>query len=330
MSDRLGFEGSDPVSQQMDEAILNTLKKKLKNEKIMSCLVLRNNNMVFEFYKNNKIGPALQHINSCTKSIVGALIGICLKSGLISDINIPITEYFGDLIMRQSDERKSQITLYHLLTMSAGFHWPEFGEWHYFSPMEYSKNILSYILDRELEANPGEKMNYNSGCSHLLSAIVQKVTGMSTEGFAKQYLFEPLGITESHWYRKQGVHLGANGINFKSVDMLKFGYLFLKEGTVNGREIITKDWVRESVMPRYLTYEFIGHYGYQWWMSSVALDEDKVLPFYFALGFGGQFIIIVPQYDMVVVFTSREYKNTMLPMHYFKEYIVKAVCENIS
>jgi CubicO group peptidase (beta-lactamase class C family) len=187
---------------------------------------MRHDNIVFTYFKNKKAETSIHHINSGSKSFTSALIGICLKQGLIKDINIPVTEFFGDILLKQSDIRKRQITIYHLLTMSAGLDWPEFGEWKYFSPMEYSRNIVKFILDRDMEANPGEKMNYNSGCSHLLSAIIQMVSGTTTKKFAEDHLFKPLGIHGAEWLSKQNINLGANGLSMKIHDMLKFGYLY--------------------------------------------------------------------------------------------------------
>ena len=325
----ISFEKSNPEEQKIDSTILENFKKKLKNEHISGCMVMRHENIVFEFYKNNKVEPSLHGIHSCTKSFVSALVGVCIKNGLIYDVHMPIAEFFGDLVLNQSDQRKQEITIYHLLTMSAGFDWPEFGEWQFFSPMEYSKDIINFIIGRELESNPGEKMNYNSGCSHLLSAIVQKASGKQASELARQYLFKPLGINDTHWYEKQKVNLGANGLKLKLLDMLKFGYLFLKEGTLQGNEIIPKEWVKESTTPRFMTYPDIGHYGYQWWISSIHLNENSEIPFYFALGLFGQYIIVIPQYDMVVVFTSENYSDTMKPLHYFREYIAKAVREQV-
>lgn len=319
------FSNANPQTCNMDNTILENMRKLMKKEGIVGSLVMRNERVVFEYYKNNKSENSLHHINSCSKSFTSSLVGICMKQDLLQDINTPITEFFGDFLLHQSDIRKQQITLYHLLTMSAGFDWPEFGEWHYFAPMEYSKHIIKFILDRDMAANPGEKMNYNSGCSHLLSAIIQKVSGTTTSKFAEKYLFAPLGITDFHWLNKQNINLGANGLSMKIRDMLKFGYLYLKKGTIDGNEIVPDGWITKSTTPRYLTYPNIGHYGYQWWISSINTDENTEIPFHFALGLFGQFIIIVPQFDMVAVFVSENYSDTMRPMHYFRDYIMKAV-----
>lgn len=309
----------------MDSILLESFHKKIQGKKILGCLILKNDTIVFDFYKNNKIEPEIHHINSCTKSIISSLVGICIKKGIIEDINAPITQYFGDMLDTRSDDRKGKITLYHLLTMTAGFHWPEFGEWHYFAPMRYSKDVIRYILDRELEADPGTKMNYNSGCSHLLTAIIQKQTGTKAAEIAGEYLFKPLGITETRWYEMQGINLGADGLDMKLIDMLKFGYLYLNKGCLSGNEIVPEGWIEESIVPRFLTYNDIGSYGYHFWVSSIHNNEGVEVPYYFAMGFGGQFIIVVPMYKMVVVFASRDYTDTFLPMRLFREYIMKAV-----
>jgi CubicO group peptidase (beta-lactamase class C family) len=309
----------------MDHTILENMRKIMNKEGVVGSLVMHHERVVFEYYKNSKAENRLHHINSCSKSFTSALIGICIKQGLLKDVNTPITDFFGDALLHQSDIRKQQITLYHLLTMSAGFDWPEFGAWGFFSPMEYSKNIFSFIFDRDMESNPGERMNYNSGCTHLLSAIIQKVSGTTTRDFAEEYLFAPLGIKDFIWRSKQHITLGANGLDMTIHDLLKFGVLYLKKGTIDGKEIVPERWIAESTIPRFLTYPNIGHYGYQWWISSISEEEAPEIPFYFALGLFGQFIIIVPQFDMVAVFVSENYSDTMRPMHYFRDYIAKAV-----
>jgi CubicO group peptidase (beta-lactamase class C family) len=189
--------------------------------------------------------------------------------------------------------------------------------------MEYSKDIIGFILGRDMVANPGERMNYNSGCSHLLSAIIQKVSGKKASAFAEQYLFNPLGMTEYHWLEKQKVSLGANGLRISIQDMLKFGYLYLKNGSIEGKEILPADWVEESTKPRFITYDDIGHYGMHWWAST--LDCDEPVPYFFAMGLFGQFIIVVPKYDLVTVFVSENYGETIRPLRYFREYVAPAV-----
>ena len=302
---------------EIDISTSKSMKEKLSNFKILSCLIMQNNKIVFSYYKNNKVPNNLQTINSCTKSVISTLIGIAIDKGLINSIHTPISEFFGEVLSNEEDLRKRDITIEHLLTMTPGFHWPEFEEWNCFSPMVFSNDINKFILQRPLISTPGEKMNYNSGCSHLLSAIIQKVTNMTTHQFAKENLFDLIGIKNSLWHEKQGISLGADGLRITSMDMIKFGNLYLNKGNVNGKQIISEKWIEESTAPRYLTYKNIGEYGYHWWVSEHKIDAEEI-PFYFALGFGGQYIIIIPKFNVVVVFTSRIYQNSLLPLQIFK------------
>ena len=319
------FDKGKPKDKNMNEDILNDFKKKISKEKILSCLILKDNSLIFEYYKNNKVEGSLQKINSCTKSVVSALIGTLVDNGLISSVHTPITEFFGDIINKQTDERLKEITIYNLLTMTPGFDWPEFGEWNCFSPMVYSNDIVKFVLERPIIENPGQSMNYNSGCSHLLSAIIQKLTGMSADNYAKEHLFKPLGINNSKWYEdRKGISLGADGLRITSYDMLKFGNLFLNNGCLDGKQIISSKWIKESTRPLYKTYDNIGHYGYHWWVSSFN-NKDLEINYYFALGYGGQNIIIVPDFNLVVVFTSSMYNSSLSPLLYFKEFILKAI-----
>jgi CubicO group peptidase (beta-lactamase class C family) len=206
--------------------------------------------------------------------------------------------------------------------MTSGFNWPEFGEWNYWSPMEFSKNIVKSALERDLVETPGTKMNYNSGNSNLLSAIIQKVSSMKTVDFAHTHLFNPIGIKDVQWHEKQGICLGANGLKLKPTDMLKLGSLYLREGQWGSAQIVPKDWVVESTQSRFITYPSIGHYGYHWWSSEFMIEDTKPIFYYFALGLFGQFIIVVPAFKMVVVFLSENYSDTMKPMNYFRDYII--------
>ncbi len=320
------FEKIDLQKSGIQPDALCQMQNKMVKDRILGCVVLHQGSIVYEYYKNAKVPKNLHAIHSSTKSFVSALIGICLKQGLIGSIDMPVTDFFGTAFAKD-DPRKQAITLYHLLTMSDGMHWPEFGQWHFFSPMEYSKDIIGFILGREMEANPGERMNYNSGCSHLLSAIIQKVSGLKTAEFAERFLFQPLGIQKYHWYEKQKVSLGANGLKLHLHDMLKFGYLYLNNGSMEGKEILPASWVEESTQPRFLTYGDIGHYGMHWWASSFHASQDEPIPYFFSMGLFGQFIIVLPKYDLVAVFVSENYGETIRPLQYFREYIAPAPWE---
>jgi CubicO group peptidase (beta-lactamase class C family) len=318
------FEKTDLQSSGLNQDEILRMQIKMKKDRILGCVILYKDKIAYEYYKNPKVVHNLHAIHSSTKSFISALIGICIQQKLIDSIDMPITSFFGSAFAKE-DPRKQAITVYHLLTMSEGLNWPEFGDWHFFSPMEYSKDIISFILGREMEANPGERMNYNSGCSHLLSAIIQKVSGKKTCEFAEQFLFGPLGIIDYHWYEKQKVNLGANGLKLHIQDMLKFGSLYLHKGTFDGFEILPAAWVEESTKPKFLTYSDIGHYGMHWWTSEITVNQDEPVPTFFSMGLFGQFIIVVPKYDLVTVFVSENYGETIRPLQYFREYIASAI-----
>ncbi len=248
------------------------------------------------------------------------LMGICLRDGLISDIDMHIIDYLS-AYSKCFDDVKRNITIRHLLTMTPGFNWPEFGEWNCGSPMEYSKDIVRFVLERDLSEEVGTKMNYNSGCSNLLSYIIQTVSGMKLSEYASANLFTPLGINDYIWHEKQGISLGANGLKMKAADMLKLGGLYLHNGKLNNRSIIPENWIEESTKPRFLTYIDIGSYGYHWWTSSLKTKENEEVHYYFALGLFGQYIIVIPQHQMVVVFVSENYGDSLKPMIYFRNNI---------
>ena len=300
------------------------LQRELKKGQIKVCSIHQHENTVFEYYKNQKAKTSLHAINSCSKSITSMLIGICIREKLIPSVHTPIGELFGDYFKNSNDCSKADITIYNLLTMSTGIDWPEFGEWNYWSPMEFSRDIIASALERDLQDSPGTKMNYNSGSSNLLSAIITRASGMKTVDFARKHLFNPLGINDLVWNEKQGINLGANGLKMKPEDLLKLGRLYLNEGLWNGVQLVPQEWVRESVIPRFLTYENIGAYGYQWWISDFLKSDGNKDTYYFALGLFGQFIIVAPSRNLVVVFLSENYSETMKPMGFFRDYIVES------
>ena len=318
------FAQTDLASIGISSEPISALQSKIKKDKILGLMIMRHDQIAYEYCKGPKVKQNVHHIHSSTKSFVSALMGICVQRGLIKSLDTPITEYFGP-VFAKDDPRKQAITLYHLLTMSEGFNWPEFGEWKFFSPMEYSKDIIGFILGRDMAFSPGERMNYNSGCSHLLSAVIQMVSGQRLNDFAAKYLFKPLEITQWHWYEKQKVSLGANGLNMKMEDMLKFGYLYLRNGMIEGNEILPAAWIAESTKPRFMTYADIGSYAMHWWTSELNSGTEHAVPYFFAMGLFGQFVIVVPAYDMVVVFVSENYGETIRPLQYFREYIAPAV-----
>ncbi len=303
----------------MEEDFLNfeQLQNKFEKKKVNTFLVYQKGETTTEYYKTIDCANELFKINSITKSIVSILIGIAIDKGCIDDIHTPITTWIPNV-----PEKKRELTLYHLLTMTTGEDWQEFGNGVVF-PNDFveSDNWAQFILEKPFIEEMGMKMNYNSGSSHLLSYVIQEATGMSTEQFAKKYLFDPLNITEYEWQQDpQGLYVGGFGMKMKSIDLLKLGKLCLQNGYWKGNEIVSSKWLEQSSTALFETYEHVGAYGYHWWVLN---NERFHIPYcmYFAMGYGGQYIIIIPQLELVAVISSHMPKRGLVPLKLFIEHI---------
>lgn len=244
-------------------------------------------------------------------------MGIAIEQGYIEHEDIPIVNYFNDL-----GDSKKGITIKHLLTMSSGLHYP--GN----EAMIPSRNWTKFVLEQPVEFEPGIQMKYSCGSSHILSAILQRATGMNTADFAKKHLFAPLGIDDFHWYQDtQGIAVGGFGLRMKIEDMLKFGVLYAQNGEWNSKQLISADWIARSVSPS-LTSNTL--YSYHWrLMKSIKQEEAENKTFY-AMGMGmgmgggrGQYIFVNQDRGLVAVFTTIISDNSLLPLQWFNNYILK-------
>ncbi|MGE8204661.1 serine hydrolase domain-containing protein [Heyndrickxia sp. NPDC080065] len=301
----------------MKSELLNQLEQEIKKVKIASCLIHHENEMVFQYFKNKKMENKLFQMHSVTKSVISILMGIAIDKGKIDSIKAPISNYLSNV-----PEDKRNITMEHLLTMTPGYEWGEFGEWGGRPfPMINSKNWVKFVLEKNMETEPGMKMAYNSGASHLLSAILQKAANDKSSAYAEKELFKPLGITDYRWYEdSKGISIGGFGLCLKSKDMLKIGIMMLERGGWSNKQLVSDEWVSSSTTAKYHTYDHIGSYGYHWW---VLTDESPNI--FFAMGFGGQYIIVSPSHKLVVVFTSELYNDTFFPLHIFRKHILQAI-----
>ncbi len=304
----------DSISLPFDKR-LNEFRKQVAQAKIDYCAMTVGDEIVFAHARKPNSADKLHKINSVTKSIVSLLVGLAIDRGLLESVQLPLSEFFPGL-----GQIERGITVEHLLTMTPGWDWPEWAEWNGFpKEMQDSPDWVRFVLSRPLVDKPGSIMKYNSGCSHLLSAILQQVTGMSTSEFAAIHLFKPLGISDYRWPSDvNGIDIGGFGLQLKALDLHKLGTLMLGEGRIGDRGIVSKAWIRQSMQPRFMTYPHVGAYGYHWWIMSD--DEGRPTePFtLFAMGFGGQFVLVVPEFEWVVSFASSLYKKSFLPMQLFK------------
>lgn len=266
--------------------------------RLHSLLVARNGDLLFEKYYNGTTPDRPANLKSASKSVISALVGMAIERGLIEGVDQPIGDYFPELLAGEENAAKRAITIEDLLTMRSGLESTSnqnYGAW------VLSSNWVRHALDKPLVARPGGRMIYSTGSTHLLSAILTRATGSSTWRIAQDWLAEPEGFTLERWPRDpQGIYFGGNDMLMTPRQMLAFGELYLNGGRANGRQIVPEPWVRASFVGRVASPRERGRfYGYGWWIR----EMDGHATFY-AWGYGGQFVFVVPSLDLVVVTTS--------------------------
>ncbi|MDR6549598.1 serine hydrolase [Paenibacillus qinlingensis] len=291
---------------------------------LVSCLISQQGQLLFEQYREPQLADALDKINSCTKSILSALCCIALDQGLLPDPSTPVSFFFPQLA-NDPQSQKADITLLHLLTMTSGINWTEFGGQNSFPSMTRTPHWVNFVLDQPLADVPGTRMTYNSGGSQLLAAILREVTGMSVARYAENHLFGPLGIESYTWEQDpQGIHTGGFGMSMRPLDMLKFGQLYAQQGRWGNQQIISQALIHRSTQPAiHAESPRRGSYGWHWWTDTYPDQTGTGLntpsfDYFNAYGFGGQAIYIVPSLEAVIVLTNDQRVKKKIPLHVFR------------
>lgn len=265
--------------------------------RLHSLLVSHDGRLALEYYAPGQRAARPANIKSASKSIIAALVGIAIERKLIPGLHTPIVRWFPEL-RKDPDERKQTITIEHLLTMRSGL---ESTSGEHYGRWVGSRNWVRHALDRPMVSDPGTSMEYSTGTSHLLSAILTKAARRSTHQVATDVLARPLGITLARWPRDpQGIYFGGNEMLMTPRQMLAFGELWLRRGRAGRRQVVPADWVETSCVPRTRSrWDPDREYGYGWWIQDFAGHRAC-----FAWGFGGQYILVFRGLDLVVVVTS--------------------------
>jgi CubicO group peptidase (beta-lactamase class C family) len=291
------WTSASPASQGMDAQLLASAVTAAKEEKIglYSLLVIRNGVIVAETYFNGDDASTRREVYSCTKSFTGTLIGIAIDKGLIKGVDRPLSDFLPAASYANPDPRKAAITLENMLTMNSGLDWNESDATY--SAMYSSSDWTKYVLGFPMRAQPGTEFNYCSGCSHVLSAVIQNQTSGTAKQFAKTNLLDPLGISGAMWESDaQGIPIGGWGLRLTPREMAKLGYLYLHKGQWNGKQIVSSAWVQAATQKHSATDNNLD-YGYQWWIY-------PRFGAYAALGRYGQTIFVVPDKNLVIVTTA--------------------------
>jgi CubicO group peptidase (beta-lactamase class C family) len=265
--------------------------------RLYSLLVSRHGEPVLEYHAAGRGPTRLANIKSASKSIIAMLVGIAIDQGRIPGLDAPITRWFPEL-GDDRDPRKPAITIADLLTMRSGLESTSGGN---YGAWVNSGNWVRDALRRPMISDPGTSMEYSTGTSHILSAILTRATGRTTRQFANETLGRPLGFRFANWLRDpQGIYFGGNEMQMTSPQMLAVGELYRNHGRANGEQVVPAAWVHRSCEPVTRSrFDRTRQYGLGWWIQDIG--EHRAC---FAWGYGGQYIMVFDDLDMVVVVTS--------------------------
>jgi len=269
---------------------------------------------------------------SITKAVTAATVGIAIDQGLISSERVAIASFFPEYA-HLFDERKRKISINYLLSMSSGLQW---NEWEV--PLASTKNDLiqlfivtdpiGFILAKPSAHDPGSYWYYSGGDVNLLGEVFKRATGRRIDDFSAEYLFAPLGISVFQWsYLKPDLLYASGELFLRPRDLAKFGYLFLNDGVWNGKRVISSEWIAKTLTPQISTdgrSKDGEAYGYQWWLKSFS-RANKPIRAYIRSGWGGQAIVLLPEFDMLVVSTGGNYVDPDPVLDLVREYLLPAI-----
>jgi CubicO group peptidase (beta-lactamase class C family) len=252
--------------------------------------------------------------------VLSALVGIAIGKGDLPGLGTPVLDFFPGYEISQLDADKRALTLGHLLTMSAGLKTEDsyLHNWTGLGKMRASHDWTQYILDLPIETEPGTRFEYSNGVSQLIAIILQEATGQSAAAYAREHLFEPIGIVDYAWEGSgPDDSWGYSGLSLHPLDMARLGYLYLRSGKWGELQVVPADWVESSTSPQITAGTMAENYGYQWWVG----DDMFMMQ-----GYGGQFVYVLPAQDLVVVFTGAlSPRRYFTPRSLLREYIAAAV-----
>lgn len=294
-----GWSTATPDSMGMDPTALDGARAYAftPERHTQGVVVVRGGKIVNEWYAPGEGPDSWAASWSVGKSFASTLIGIAIDQGKIANVDVPMTDYFPEWV----DTPKAAITLRDVLHMESGLKWNEDYDVSSVAAsdviaMGLAANELDYAASRPLANPPGTVFNYSSGDAMLLSGVIAKATGMPADAYARQVLYDPLGIQQVEWWRDADSHTLTYCCNdTTSRNFARLGLLFLNKGDWNGTQVVPSSWVHDATDA---TANSGGSYGYMWWLMTMPEVDGKI---YVARGFDGQYIYVIPTLDLVVV-----------------------------
>jgi CubicO group peptidase (beta-lactamase class C family) len=334
-----GWETASLQSVGMNQIHLTNLMNRLDEigeHRIHSLLIIKDGKLVFEeYFLGDKFNLAqftgetgfdrndTHNLCSATKSFTSALIGIAIDNGFIQSVDQKVFDFFpehSDLL--NITPEKQNMTLEHLLTMKSGLEWDD-ESYPYSDPRNdinrlfNSNDPIRYILAKDLIETPGTFFAYRNCNTNVLGEIVRKASGLRLDYFARDYLFSKLGITDYEWQRLPNNVIFCSGdLRLRPRDLAKFGQLFLNGGMWENDRVISQGWVDISTQKFTSLNNWWGDvdgYGYQWWQWENIYSANYKA--YMAAGWGGQWIVVSPDMNTVVITTAGNYyTNEQMPV----------------
>ncbi|MEQ9297338.1 MAG: serine hydrolase [Cyclobacteriaceae bacterium] len=313
---------------------IEDLDKGQLQEPITSFLIVKNGYLVVDEYFDRYKGEEPHTLQSVTKSITSTLIALAIQNGKIESLDQKVLDFFPEYDQIDNlDENKQRMNLRNALMMQTGQAWT--GERHLGPLNSFSGDKMKYVLDYKMEGPPGKKWYYNSGIAILLGGLVANATQMTTQDFADQYLFGPLDISSAEWgYSHRGIPHTGGGLYLNSQDMARIGYLYLRNGRWRDQQLLPSWWIEEMLERRIDYVKRLGDvksgYGYMWWLLPFDKEQKISGDIYMAYGHWGQFIFVIPNHDMVVIFTndnSASYPEELKPIDLLYRYVIPAIEE---
>jgi CubicO group peptidase (beta-lactamase class C family) len=281
-----------------------------------------------------EFGPTVKHgLHSISKSVTSLLIGIARGEGKFPHLDAPAIDHLPAKYADLRTQDNARITIRELLTMSSGLDWDERRP--YSDPkntvwqMAQAPDLYRFVLERPVVFTPGEIYNYNSGGTEWLGLVLANSIGQSVDGYARDKLFNPLGITDFEWVKmpNSGQPFAAGGLRLRPRDMAKMGQLLLTNGKWNGKQVVPQDWVAESTKPRIKAGLYF--YGYQWWLGHTIFN-GRDMHWVAGFGNGGQSLFVQPDLDLVVAVTAGLYAKPplvqlVMPLNIFEQHVLPAI-----
>lgn len=293
-----------PNEAGMDAGALDDLVAFGAANDMDSMIITRHGRLVREAYFGDFKAEQKHRLNSATKGIVAALVGIAIHQGRIENTAAPVLGFFPNRTVAHRDARKEAITVQHLLDMTSGLDWQEpltGGRVASLLELRGSSDWVQFVLDRPMAQSSGAGFNYNSGNSHLLAAILTQQTGQPLRDYAQKQLFGPLSLEDVSWDTDpQGIYTGGFGVQMRTRDMARIALLYLRGGEWNGRQLVPREWVARVFAPTVSMGMGPARYADQWW----SVPERGV---FMAVGFNRQILLVLPRHGIAAAFTGRKH-----------------------